>query len=53
MEGMFREFVIKELRELLADIEAGLLPSNIVLHERVTAELRKQYDFEQRYRGTP
>lgn len=44
MDGKFSSYVIAELRELLSDMEAGLQPSNIVLSEIVTQELRKQYE---------
>lgn len=44
MDGKFTDFVIRELRELLSDMEAGLAPANIVLSEQITAELRKQYE---------
>lgn len=43
MEGNFSHFMTDELRTLLADIEAGLEPSNIVLAEVVRKELQKQF----------
>lgn len=44
MDGKFSSFAIDELEALLADMKAGLQPSNVVLSEVVTRELRKQYD---------
>lgn len=44
MDPKFPDFVLDELRTLLMEMGAALQPSNIVLHEKVTAELRKQYD---------
>lgn len=44
MDGIFTEFMIDELENLLGDLKAGLQPSNIVLYEKVTQELRKQHD---------
>lgn len=44
MDGKFSNFAIEELETLLSDMKAGLQPSNIVLSEVVTRELRRQYD---------
>lgn len=46
MNGSFMDFVIDELRVLLAEIEAGQEPTNITLYEKVVAELRTQYEPE-------
>lgn len=44
MEGKFYNYVLEELRTLISDLEAGLQPSNIVLHEVVVSRLRTAYD---------
>jgi hypothetical protein len=49
MDPKFPSFMLAELKELVADLENGLQPSNGVLHETVVSELRRQYD-KQRYR---
>lgn len=48
MDGKFDFFMLGELRELVDDLEHALQPSNVVLHEVVVAELRKQYEAQQR-----
>lgn len=46
MDPKFSTFVTNELRVLLREYEAGQEPSNVVLAEKMLAELRRQFERE-------
>jgi len=48
MDPKFPNFLMAELKELVADLENALQPSNAVLYEVVLSELRRQYDKQQK-----
>ena len=48
MDPRFPNFMIDELKELVSDLENALQPSNGVLYETVTIELRRQYEKQHR-----
>lgn len=46
MDSAFYAYVIRELRDLLVDMESGMQPANVHLHETVTILLRRDYERE-------
>jgi hypothetical protein len=48
MDPHFERHILRELRCLVAELEAGQEPSNIAFHESVQAALRQDYYRERR-----
>jgi hypothetical protein len=44
MDGKFTDYMIRELKDLISDMEAGLMPANLTLYEQVMGHLRREFD---------